>query len=232
MWHYQKNELQEGPVNIDMVKMLIANGEIQHSTKVWQEGMETWQAASKTDLNELLPDLQPTPPPIDSPTVSTIPHNGSVIEGTLIGYNTETEEGMIATAEGRRYKFNRNEWKENTIPKRDMVVNFEITEDKRVIDIYITTNRVVENSTIGLGLLTIPLTLLFGFLGTFISRFLIAQQPIGKVMFPTLIHLFFLPFWPWFLASPIGWFITGSVRLYFTYQNYKMVINPIGDRKY
>jgi len=50
VWYYQKDSQQAGPIDLAEIEKLIAHGQIDLNTKVWQEGMLDWQPAKKTAL--------------------------------------------------------------------------------------------------------------------------------------------------------------------------------------
>lgn len=56
MWYYEHKNQQTGPVEVEEAKHLIETGVIQLGTRVWQESMENWQPAAKTELLEYFPE--------------------------------------------------------------------------------------------------------------------------------------------------------------------------------
>ncbi|OCL85993.1 hypothetical protein AAX26_01643 [Aliarcobacter thereius] len=67
------------------------------------------------------------------------------------------------------------------------------------------------------GILAIVLTILFQFVGTFISRLLFAKLPIEKVIYATLAHFVAL----FFLFIPVfGLIIYIVIELVFIYKNF------------
>ena len=77
MWYYQKDGAQEGPVAEETVDDLIAKGEVNRSSLVWQEGMSGWQNVMDTGLKDRLKHAPPpVAPPVVQSSVSTVrqPH--------------------------------------------------------------------------------------------------------------------------------------------------------------
>jgi RsiW-degrading membrane proteinase PrsW (M82 family) len=69
-WYYVSNGAPAGPVETDVLKQLIAGGNIYATTYVWQDGMPAWVPAS--DVPGLVPALPP-PPSIPTPSMPVIP---------------------------------------------------------------------------------------------------------------------------------------------------------------
>jgi len=68
MWYYQRDNRQNGPIELVEVKRLITEGQINHETMVWQEGMTDWKPAGQTELLGSLPEVASppaAPPPIE-----------------------------------------------------------------------------------------------------------------------------------------------------------------------
>ena len=68
MWYYQKDGRPTGPIELVEVKRLITEGQINHETMVWQEGMTDWKPAGQTELLGSLPEVASppaAPPPIE-----------------------------------------------------------------------------------------------------------------------------------------------------------------------
>ncbi len=53
-WYYAKNNEKIGPLNDDLIKQLIKTGVITAQTPVWNEGMQDWMPASKSDLKQMI----------------------------------------------------------------------------------------------------------------------------------------------------------------------------------
>jgi hypothetical protein len=43
-WYYARDNQQHGPVTADAVRLMLAEGQINHSTLVWREGLAQWSA--------------------------------------------------------------------------------------------------------------------------------------------------------------------------------------------
>lgn len=143
--------------------------------------------------------------------------------GKILGYDTNTNDGVITSDNGTRYKFTKEDWKESTSPQKEMNVDFEATEENTAKDIYVVKDQLVENTNTLLGLIAVGITFFFGFIGTFISRLFIAKEPMAKVILPTIIHfvitaLVMIPF--------LGWIIYFIGTCYYMYKNYMLVTEP------
>ena len=44
-WYYTQNNQQQGPVTLEALQAMAANGQIQRSDLIWRQGMANWQAA-------------------------------------------------------------------------------------------------------------------------------------------------------------------------------------------
>jgi len=140
--------------------------------------------------------------------------------GKILGFDTQDNTGTISSDDGKRYKFQKTDWKEKGIPLKELKVDFDISDDGTAKEIYQISDKMAENNETMMGLLAIGITFFFGFIGTFVSRVVLAKQPAGKVVVPTLIHfiitvLGFVPILGWILYL-IG---TG----YYMYKNYLLV---------
>src|SRR5262245_61001995 len=69
-WYYVQNGSPAGPVGSDVLLSLVANGTVQVTTFVWQEGMPTWRPAG--EIPGLMPPPPPPPPP-RPPQAATLP---------------------------------------------------------------------------------------------------------------------------------------------------------------
>ena len=143
--------------------------------------------------------------------------------GRILGYDTSDNTGIISSDNGTRYKFTKENWKENSTPQKEMKVDFEATEENTAKDIYIIQDQLVENTNTLLGLIAVGITFFFGFIGTFISRLFIAREPFGSVILPTLIHFVITAL----VVIPLfGWIIYFIGTCYYMYKNYKLVTQP------
>ena len=140
--------------------------------------------------------------------------------GKILGYDTANSTGTVSGDDGKRYKFSKDDWKENAAPQKEAKVDFDIAEDGTAKEIYQINDKMAENNDTLMGLLAIGITFFFGFIGTFVSRLVLAKQPVGKTIVPTLIHfvitvLGFIPI--------LGWIIYLIGTGYYMYKNYILV---------
>ncbi|SET54168.1 TM2 domain-containing protein [Thorsellia anophelis] len=69
------------------------------------------------------------------------------MKGQVLDYSVQSNEGIIISNEGQRYKFNGYEWKEMNAPQRGMSVDFDISEDGKATEIYLALgNKSLNNS--------------------------------------------------------------------------------------
>lgn len=66
-WYYARDNAQYGPLSLEEIKALIADGTVRPSTLVWENGMESWSLARETELESFLPEEPPPPFPLDAP---------------------------------------------------------------------------------------------------------------------------------------------------------------------
>lgn len=69
-WYYSLNDNREGPVPLDTLRRLIAEGTVAQTELAWTDGMVEWKLISS--LKVLLPDAQssvPTPPSSPEPVI-------------------------------------------------------------------------------------------------------------------------------------------------------------------
>ena len=143
--------------------------------------------------------------------------------GRILGYDITGTSGTISGDNGTRYKFLEEDWKDSIQPQKEMKVDFEADDEGNAKDIYLVKDQVAENTSTLLGLVAVGITFFFGFIGTFVSRLLIAKQPIGMTIVPTAIHflitiLLFIPI--------LGWFIYLGGTFYYMYKNYQLSAKP------
>ena len=143
--------------------------------------------------------------------------------GKILGYDTNDNTGIISSDKGTRYKFTKEDWKENSTPRKEMKVDFEDTEENTAKDIYLIQDQLVENTNTLLGLIAVGITFFFGFIGTFISRLFIAREPIGNVILPTIIHFIITAL---VIIPLFGWIIYFVGTCYYMYKNYMLVTQP------
>ena len=78
-WYYVDNGAPAGPVSADSLLRLAADGTVQATTYVWQEGMTSWLPAG--EVPGLLPP--PPPPPLGMPPPAVPPPSGRSILGEI-----------------------------------------------------------------------------------------------------------------------------------------------------
>ncbi|MCC6423346.1 MAG: DUF4339 domain-containing protein, partial [Phycisphaerales bacterium] len=62
-WYYAINGRQLGPVDIQVLRQLLSNGNLQPVDLVWRQGMDNWQpAVSVAELNDERPAVPPAYP--------------------------------------------------------------------------------------------------------------------------------------------------------------------------
>jgi len=85
MWFYELDHKPQGPIDIEMIKQLLAAGTINATTLVWREGMSVWVPLQKTELAEVWlivqPDAQTATPPL--PTTANLSFPARVKPSTL-----------------------------------------------------------------------------------------------------------------------------------------------------
>lgn len=59
------------------------------------------------------------------------------MQGKILGYDTDSAEGMISAEDGRRYAFTPTDWRHRTAPQTGQRVDFE-ARDGRATGIYVT----------------------------------------------------------------------------------------------
>lgn len=145
------------------------------------------------------------------------------MKGTVLDYNSNSSTGIISGSDGNRYEFDKIDWRDNSLPKKDQEVDFTfLSEEAKAKDIFVITNKEEENTSLILGLVAIAITFFFGFIGTFISRLAISKHSLSSALVPTLIH-FLATFL--LLIPIIGWLAYFAIDIYFMYKNYKFAIN-------
>jgi len=83
-WYYVQNGAPAGPVGSDVLLSLVANGTVQITTYVWQEGMPTWRPAGE------IPGLMP-PPPQAAPLPIPPPSGRSILGEIGVGISRAAE---------------------------------------------------------------------------------------------------------------------------------------------
>lgn len=54
---------------------------------------------------------------------------GVFMEGSVLTFNEAAQEGLIRTAEGKRFRFGRSDWKDSSAPAAGLSVDFVVEED-------------------------------------------------------------------------------------------------------
>jgi len=140
--------------------------------------------------------------------------------GKILGYDTVSNIGTVSGDDGKRYKFSKDDWKENTIVQKETKVDFNIAEGDTAKEIYQINDKMAENNDTLMGLLAIGITFFFAFIGTFVSRLVLAKQPVGKTIVPTLMHFVITMLG---LIPILGWVIYLIGTGYYMYKNYKLL---------
>lgn len=143
--------------------------------------------------------------------------------GKILGLDILSENGTILGEDDNRYIFTKEDLKSDTAPQKNICVEFEIKDNNKATNIKMCASCFVEKNHTKLAIATVFLTLIFGCIGTFVSRYLFAKQPFKIVWMPTLLHfcisiLLFIP------LIGIVFYIIGV--LFFTVKNYKAVAGP------
>ena len=82
MWYFQYKEQSNGPIDFEVIKVLMAKQTLTRDTLVWKEGMNNWCRLADTELKSLLsPAL---PPPISSTDVQNAATQPPLIDHTTI----------------------------------------------------------------------------------------------------------------------------------------------------
>lgn len=145
------------------------------------------------------------------------------MRGKILGYDVKVNEGSISGDDGTRYVFKKEDWKETVVPSKEMLVDFEVdSNSNNAKNIYYIKDTVAENNNMIMGLFALGITFFFGFIGTFVSRLILAKQPIEKVLVPTIIHFIITLL---ILIPILGWFIYLLGTLYYMIKNYGIATN-------
>lgn len=140
--------------------------------------------------------------------------------GKILGLDINNENGTILGEDENRYTFSKQDLITNTIPQKNMCVEFETLKGK-AINIRVCQACFVDKNNMKFAIATIFITLIFGCIGTFLSRYLFAKQPFKKVWVPTLLHFCVSAV----LIIPILGIVLYIIGvLFFTVKNYKIVI--------
>ena len=140
--------------------------------------------------------------------------------GKILGLSKNSDQGTIIGKDGNRYTFIKEDFSNQTIPNKDVCVEFSPNNNKAT-SIEVCEACCKENSNIIFGITTIFITLIFGFIGTFISRLLFAKLPMKNVLVATVLHFIVSTV----LIVPILGFIVYIIGvLYFTVRKYKLVM--------
>jgi len=141
------------------------------------------------------------------------------MEGKVLGFDSNVNEGAINGKEGTRYAFSKNEWRGSVEPVMDMLVDFEVEGDKAV-RIYPIKNHDAEENRLIIGIISLAITFFLGFIGTLISRMAISKHTFSKAALPTFIHLLITLIG---LIPVVGWIFYVIGTVYFMVKNYKLI---------
>lgn len=142
--------------------------------------------------------------------------------GIILVFNNSSNQGIISAVNGQRYSFMKEDYNEQSLPAKNIKVDFEVTEENKAIDIYTVRDHFQENTNTILGIVALGITFFLGFIGTLISRVAIAKESFGAAIIPTIIHfvitiLIFIPV--------VGWLIYIMGTGYYMYKNYILTVN-------
>jgi len=162
--------------------------------------------------------------------------------GKILGFDAENNVWKILGDDRKRYSFSKKDWKERIKPEKEALVEFNIAENYLATDVYQTSDKteksydksdietvkntnqpdmnMTKDNDMLIGLLAVVLTFFLGFIGTFISRLVLAKQPVGKTIVPTLIHFIFNIT---IIVPILGWILYFASTLFYMYKNYKLV---------
>lgn len=144
--------------------------------------------------------------------------------GKILGFDIASNEGTISGDDGKRYKFTKETWKDTQAPTKELRVDFDVNEGGEAHDIYTVRNVQKENSNTLMGLLAVGITFFFGFIGTFVSRLVLAKQSAGQTIAPTAIHFIVTLL---VLVPVIGWIVYLGGTVYYMIKNYQLVMNGV-----
>ena len=147
------------------------------------------------------------------------------MKGKVLGYSSNDNEGVIVVDE-KRYKFEKEDWKESQVPQKGMEVDF-INEAENAKEIYLLVSQ--DKDTTLLGIISLAITFFLGFIGTLISRMVISKHSFSQALMPTLGHLAITLL---ALIPVLGWIFYVVGTIYFMVKNYQLVLNPQGINKY
>lgn len=142
--------------------------------------------------------------------------------GIILVFDNSSNQGIISAVNGQRYSFMKEDYNEQSLPAKNIKVDFEVTEENKAIDIYTVRDHFQENTNTILGIVALGITFFLGFIGTLISRVAIAKESFGAAIIPTIIHfvitiLIFIPV--------VGWLIYIMGTGYYMYKNYILTVN-------
>jgi TM2 domain-containing membrane protein YozV/cold shock CspA family protein len=104
---------------------------------------------------------------------------GDEMKGKVLDFNLQKGKGVISGDDGKRYEFEIKEWKEQTPPQKNDIVDFEVNEEGRAVGIYYD----LENSPSSGEKSKIVAFLLAFFLGAFgIHKFYLGCNKEGMIM--------------------------------------------------
>ncbi len=84
--------------------------------------------------------------------------------GRLLGFDDKSNTGVISGDDGKRYDFKKESFKDNIELKKDLKVDFNVSEENQAVDIYYVRDIQREDTNMGMGLVAVVLTFLLGFI--------------------------------------------------------------------
>ena len=150
------------------------------------------------------------------------------MQGVILGYNEESNEGVIV-ADEKRYKFQSQDWKESFTPKKGAKVDF-VAQEENACEIYLIDATKEENSLTILGIISLFITFFLGFIGTALSRMAISKQSLSEAIGAISIHAVITILG--LLVPLFGVLIYLVGTIYYMVQNYKLIVKPAPFNKY
>ncbi|GAX88348.1 conserved hypothetical protein [Lebetimonas natsushimae] len=132
------------------------------------------------------------------------------MKGKVLDFNLQEGRGIISGDDGKRYEFEIKEWKEQTPPQKNDVVDFEVSEDGKAAGIYYDS----DNSNVSGEKSKIVAFLLAFFLGGFgVHKFYLGCTKEGIIMLVIFLLGFILAGIPSFIIAVIA-FIESLIYIF------------------
>jgi TM2 domain-containing membrane protein YozV len=132
------------------------------------------------------------------------------MKGKVLDFNLQEGKGIISGDDGKRYEFEIKEWKEQTPPQKNDIVDFEVNEEGKAVGIYYD----LENSSVSGEKSKIVAFLLAFFLGGFgIHKFYLGCNKEGIIMLVVFLVGIFLAGIPSFIIAVIA-FIESLIYIF------------------